>query len=79
MTSAKQGSEIATRLGAISYVECSSLSGDGMEDLSSEIISAAKRTWETKCTKQTKCCNCNILWWRGTQWRQVVKEFESVW
>ncbi|XP_060068950.1 cdc42 homolog [Ylistrum balloti] len=59
--SAKQASEVANRMGAVSYIECSAMTGEGVEDLTAEIILGAHRAWETKCTKKTKCCNCKIL------------------
>lgn len=59
--SAKQGSEIAKEVGAVSYIECSSLSGHGVEDLAQEIVTAFHKSWDTQCTKKTKCCECCLL------------------
>lgn len=59
--SAKIGNEIANRVGAVSYVECSSLTGEGMDDLAREIVAAAHHKKGSKCSKPVTCCNCEIL------------------
>ncbi|XP_048736304.1 cdc42 homolog [Ostrea edulis] len=58
--SPKQGNEVASAVGAFSYVEVSSLSEDGVHDLINEIVAAAKTDWENKCT-QKKTCPCVII------------------
>ncbi|KAL5009041.1 hypothetical protein ScPMuIL_014622 [Solemya velum] len=59
--SAKEGAEMASKLGACYYVECSSLTGEGLDDLKQDIVYTAQKSWETNCTNQTKCCNCEII------------------
>lgn len=59
--SAKIGNEIANRVGAVSYVECSSLTGEGMDDLAREIVAAAHHKKGSNCAKPVTCCNCEIL------------------
>lgn len=59
--SSKQGADLANKIGAVSYVECSSLSDTGIEDLKSDIIMASQIGMEAKCSKQTTCCSCQIV------------------
>ena len=59
--STKQGIDLASRIGAASYVECSSVSDCGIDDLKGDIIMASQMGMETKCSKQTKCCSCKII------------------
>lgn len=59
--SSKQGMDLANRIGAASYVECSSLSDDGLEALKSDIIMASQMGMESKCSKQPQCCSCKII------------------
>lgn len=60
--SPKQGKEVASTVGAYSYVEVSSLSADGVDDLITEIVEAAKANWEIKCAQKKKCPSCVIVW-----------------
>ena len=63
--SPKQGQELAAAVGAYSYVEVSSLSNDGVEDLITEVVDAAKTYWELRCAKKKKKCPaCVIIWGR---------------
>jgi hypothetical protein len=48
-------------VGAFSYVEVSSLSADGVDDLMNEIVAAAKTDWETKCAQKKTCPSCVII------------------
>nr|XP_022333932.1 cdc42 homolog [Crassostrea virginica] len=59
--SPKQGQELAAAVGAYSYVEVSSLSNDGVEDLVTEVVDAAKTYWELRCAKKKKCPACVII------------------
>ncbi|XP_061193036.1 cdc42 homolog [Saccostrea echinata] len=59
--STKQGTELATSVGAYSYVEMSSLSADGVDDLINEIVAAAKAGWERKCAQKQECPSCVII------------------
>ncbi|XP_011446036.1 cdc42 homolog [Magallana gigas] len=59
--SPKQGKEVASTVGAYSYVEVSSLSADGVDDLITEIVEAAKANWEIKCAQKKKCPSCVIV------------------
>lgn len=59
--SPKQGQELAAAVGAYSYVEVSSLSNDGVEDLITEVVDAAKTYWELRCAKKKKCPACVII------------------
>lgn len=49
-------------MGAYSYVEVSSLNADGVDDLITEIVEAAKANWEIKCAQKKKCPSCVIVW-----------------
>ena len=56
----KQAMAVSNRVGAVCYVECSSLSGDGIQDLIKETVETVEKTVE--CTnKNRSCCSCNIL------------------
>lgn len=59
--STKQGIDLASRIGAASYVECSSVSDCGIDDLKGDIVMASQMGMEAKCSKQTKCCSCKII------------------
>ena len=64
----KQAMTVSNRVGAVCYVECSSLSGDGIQDLIKETVETVEKTVE--CTnKNRSCCSCNILWWN---WESVA-------
>ncbi|XP_062569883.1 cdc42 homolog [Saccostrea cucullata] len=59
--STKQGAEVASAVGAYSYVEVSSLSADGVDDLINELVAAAKAGWERKCAQEQNCPSCAII------------------
>ena len=60
--SAKQGMEVANKIGAAGYVEVSSLTSEGIGDLSKEVVQAARKDWETKHTNKQNCCaSCEII------------------
>lgn len=59
--SPKQGMDLANKIGACSYLECSALTDEGLEELKSDIISASQAHKERRCSQQTTCCSCEIV------------------
>lgn len=56
----KQAMAVSSQVGAVSYVECSALTGDGIQDLIKDIVDTVEKTAD--CTnKRTTCCSCTIL------------------
>ena len=68
---------MASRIGAASYVECSSVSDCGIDDLKGDVIMASQMGMETKCSKQTKCCSCKII--RKHMYSESIPRFHKNW
>lgn len=56
----KQAMAVSNKVGSVCYVECSSLSGDGIQDLIKETVETVTKTLDCS-NKHTGCCSCNIL------------------
>lgn len=56
----KQAMALSSKVGAICYVECSSLSGDGIQDLIKETVETVVKTLDCS-NKSRTCCSCSIL------------------
>ena len=59
--STKIGMEVADKIGASGYVEISSLTGEGIDDLTKEIVQAARKDWEAKHAGKACCASCEIV------------------
>lgn len=56
----KQAMSVSSKVGAVSYVECSSLTGDGIQDLIKEIVETVEKAVNCR-NKRSTCCSCTIL------------------
>lgn len=56
----KEAAEIADRCGASAYVECSSLTSDGITDVIRETIETVQKSYDCR-SNRGKCCQCDIL------------------
>ena len=56
----KQAMSVSSKVEAESYVECSALTNEGIQDLIKDIVDTVERVAD--CTDQpTGCCSCTVL------------------
>ncbi|KAL4238223.1 hypothetical protein ACF0H5_002935 [Mactra antiquata] len=58
--SLKEAAELADKCGAASYVECSSLTSDGIPDVIRETIETVQKHFDCRSSRN-RCCHCNIV------------------
>ncbi|XP_060554737.1 cdc42 homolog [Ruditapes philippinarum] len=56
----KEAIEVANRCGATSYVECSSMSSDGISDVIRETIETVQKAYDCRSNKGN-CCHCALI------------------
>lgn len=56
----KEAAELADKLGAASYVECSAMTSDGIYDVIREAVETVHKSVDCRSSKG-KCCGCNLV------------------